>query len=363
MAPSVGHDPIRAYLSAQAAEGRTPGAVWRVERRDGPVSHGAVGLASLEPRRSPASEALAYDLASLTKALATGPLLALLEQEGRIDLEAPVFEILPELKGAACGEASLLEMAAHTAGLPAWRPLYLHGSTPASFLGRVAAEVRAAPRGATLYSDLGYIVAGLAIERATGLALRELFREAIVRPLGLRRTGFAAPCAAFDNAAPTERGNAYEKKLSAPQGRSHSWRTGILQGRVHDGNADALGGAAGHAGLFGTAEEVARLARELLWPEKLPLRARARRRLFSVVRGSRGRTVGMVVASCSVATRGLLPDEAPGHTGFTGTSCWLDPIGERLFVLLTNRVHPVVPDGDFQPVRRGFHRLAVAMTR
>ncbi len=176
------------------------------------------------------------------------------------------------------------------------------------------------------------------------------------------RTGFAVEPGAFGDAAPTERGNAYERGLAGPAGRAHGWRTGILRGQVHDANAHALGGAAGHAGLFGTAGEVARLGRELLRPERIPLGDRARGRLFDVVPKSLGRTVGMVAASGSMATRGLLPERAVGHTGFTGTSCWLDPDAGRLFVLLTNRVHPVVSDRDFQPVRRGFHRLAAALT-
>ena len=137
----------------------------------------------------------------------------------------------------------------------------------------------------------------------------------------------------------------------------HRFRDRLLRGEVHDANAHGLGGVAGNAGLFGTAAEVARIAEEILSPGRLELGEGARRRLLRPVAG--GRTVGMGLAAASGATRGILPGEAPGHTGFTGTSFWLLPRSRGVLVLLTNRVHPHVPAWSFQPVRRGFHRVAV----
>jgi CubicO group peptidase (beta-lactamase class C family) len=207
------------------------------------------------------------------------------------------------------------------------------------------------------YSDLGYILLGATLERAGGRSLPRLFAETVARPLGLTHTRYAGSSPPLDGAAATERGNAYERGLAGERGRNFAWRTHVLRGEVHDANAARLGGAAGHAGLFGTAEEVARLAREILEPRSLRLGEPARRRLLDPSAG--GRTVGFVTAATSSAARGILPPVAPGHTGFTGTSLWLDPDRGRLFVLLTNRVHPEVGPRDFQLVRRAFHRTAL----
>jgi len=332
-----------------------PGAVWWVEGPDGVPRHGACGHASLEPRREPARLDTVYDLASLTKMLATAPLLVALEQQGRLELEAPLGRYLKQFERSPWAGVSLISLATHTSGLPAWRPLYLEGSTIDDYLRQIAGMRVAAEPGQALYSDLGFIALGAVIAAAADTDLPTLFRERIAAPLGRSTLGFATGAGRRD-AAPTERGNAFERELAGSAGAGHAWRETLLRGEVHDANAHGLGGAAGHAGLFGTAEDLATVARELLRPGGLGLDDRARDRLLRVQSG--GRTVGMVSARCSRAARGVLPDEAPGHVGFTGTSLWLDPASGGFYALLTHRVHPQVGTRDFQLLRRGFHRLA-----
>jgi CubicO group peptidase (beta-lactamase class C family) len=134
----------------------------------------------------------------------------------------------------------------------------------------------------------------------------------------------------------------------------------VIRGTVHDANAFALGGVAGHAGLFGTVADVAVLAREILTPERLALTAPGRARLLGMGNAAGGdRTVGWARARAARAARGILPDFAPGHTGFTGTSLWLDPTAHAFYLLLTNRVHPQVAATGFDTVRRAFHRAAL----
>jgi CubicO group peptidase (beta-lactamase class C family) len=316
-----------------------------------------VGQAALEPAREPATEETAYDLASLTKSLATALLAVLMEQEGSLDLSAPVSALVPGMAGSPFAEASLLELGTHTARLPAWMPLYLGGGGREECIRRIARSEPAAEAGTALYSDLGYILLGFAVENAAEESLDRLFERRIAGPLGLAATGYAAGTDRFRNAAPTERGNLHERGMAGAAGEGHSWRTEIIRGRVHDGNAHALGGVAGHAGLFSTAAEVAAICREILMHGRLGLSHEARRRLLAP--GSAGRTFGLTAAAESTAAGGVLPDDAVGHTGFTGTSLWLDPSGAGFYILLTNRVHPRVdPDLDFQTVRRQFHRLA-----
>ena len=351
-------DRVGRFVTDQVARERTPGASWWVGREGRVVAQGAAGCTSLEVGSPAIGETTPFDLASLTKPLVTATLLVLLEQEGTLDLEAPLATVLGELRGSSLGARSLLSLANHTAGLPAWAPLCVRGGGLPGFLDRIAGLPAEGPPGRTLYSDLGYIVLGAVVERATGEGLAPLFAERIARPLGLARTGFAVAGRLYRDAAATEVGNTYERALAGEAGRTFPWRERIPPGEVHDANAHALGGVAGHAGLFGTAAEVGRLASALLAGGALPLDDRARARILCVAPPSDGRTVGLVVASRSGAARGILPDRAPGHTGFTGTSLWLDPDTRSCFVLLTNRVHPRVSPVDFQPLRRAFHRLA-----
>ena len=337
-----------------------PGAVGAVSGPAGTVCEWVLGHAALEPERIETRIDTLYDLASLTKPLCTGLALAILEQQGRCSLDAPLVQWLPEFEDSAYANASLLRLASHTAGLPPWRPLYLRGSNARAFLAAIAAEPAGAP-GRTAYSDLGYVCLGLAIERIAGRPLDVWFEESVAGVLGLERLGFSTrvDCAA---AAPTERGNVHERSMAGQAGSGHAWRRSMIQGEVHDGNAHALGGVAGHSGLFGTLRDVVTLASELIRPRTLELGARARARLLTEALPGSGRTVGFALADASDAARGVFAADAPGHVGFSGPSVWLEPDRRYTYVLLTNRVHPVVDGLDFQPVRLGFHRAARALT-
>ncbi len=343
-------DRIHRLLEDCVVDGWMPGATWCIRQGDRRVTAGAVG-ASVDL-------ATPFDLASLTKPLATAPLLVLAEQEGRLDLDAPVETFLPELAGSRYAEQSLVALATHRAGLPAWSPLCASASDLSGYVERIACMPAAVPPGRTLYSDLGYILLGAILERAAGIPLDRLFRQRIAEPIGLSRTGYAGRSDGFRDAAPTETGNRYERAMAGSAGTDYRWRRQSIRGEVHDANAWGLGGIAGHAGLFGTVDEVARLGGELLEGQTLPIGSRARRRLLEVASPGAGRTVGFVTAGSSRAACGILPESAPGHTGFTGTSIWLDPDRRRVFVLLTNRIHPRVANRDFQRVRRAFHRVA-----
>lgn len=335
-------------LEAAVRGGAMPGAAWWIGGPEGAAEAGAVGTAHADTP---------YDLASLTKPLATALLAVLLEQDGRFQLEQPVGGLLPELEGTPVGGRTLLDLGSHRAGLPAWRPL---SATAGSRQGMTAAigALPLSPAGREVYSDLGYLLLGFALERAGSAPLDRLFRERVASACAPLRLGFPGPADRFRDAAATERGNAFERRMAGEEGEGHTWRTEIPPGEVHDANAHALGGIAGHAGLFGTAAAVGALAGEILRPRRLDLGEAARARLLRPVAEGADRTFGFVLARGSNAARGVLPEEAPGHTGFTGTSLWLLPEREAALVLLANRVHPVVQEGDFQHVRADFHARA-----
>lgn len=303
-------------------EGPIPGAAAAI----GTVDQAEVrcfGVTELEGQ--PVNSRTRYDLASLTKVLSTVPLLLRMVAAGQLDPKAPLRETLPSAVPVASdlGEVSVLELATHTAGLPWWQPLYSLELEPAALLQKVMQTSLTESRGRIVYSDLSYIVLGYLLECLTGSGLRELARR-LHEPLGL---GLAfGPV--VGEVAPTE---------DCP------WRKRLLRGEVHDENAWALGGVAGHAGLFGSVEDVARFAQALLAGRLLPDSAVAcmaqeharepgtlERRGFGWLLPSPGWSGG----------DSIHPDRAIGHTGFTGTGLWIDLARGRFSVLLTNRVHP-----------------------
>jgi len=361
-------DPVALYLEERTREGVWPGAAWVVEQGGRTLSAGVVGSRALIPERAPAAMDALYDLASLTKPLATGALLALLEEEGTLDPRAPASELLPGLACDREGAPTLLDLSLHRAGLPAWRPLYLFAKTPEGVLNAVMQLPCEAPCGArVLYSDPSYILLGEALRRASGRGLDALFAERIARPAAVPSIAFGPVPGPKDRVAPTENGNRFEREKAAefvPPGATvdpSRFRGALIHGEVHDGNAHALGGVAGHAGLFGDAVSVARLAREFVGSGTGLFGAGALARFRENLTPAReeGRTLGWKLAvSGAREAEGVLSPRAFGHTGFTGTSVWIEPDTARIHVLLTNRVHPEVRPIDMNGLRRGFHAAA-----
>jgi CubicO group peptidase (beta-lactamase class C family) len=298
-----------------------------------------------------ASPETIYDLASLTKVLATAPLAELAGGAG-LDWSRPAGSYLPEFKKTALCDILVEHLATHVSGLPAWRPLYASRFDPAARVKALAeVEPEAKPGEKVIYSDLGILVLGEILTLVLGEPLDRAFAREVAAPRGA--SARFGPLESSEGVAPTEQGNAFERNLCESMGiRFAGFRTELLRGEVHDANAHWLGGVAAHAGLFGTAEDVWRLCRPWLSSGSPFLRDRTAG--FPESRGffwQRKRGAGSAVEEFS--------EESFGHTGFTGTSVWLDPEKERISVLLTNRVHPRVPAEDFNPVRRRFHETVL----
>ena len=355
-------DPIAAWAKGEIERGAMPAAAWWVGDADGPVSFGFAGHAAVEPSPDPLREGTPFDLASLTKPLVTAVLATILEREARLSLESPLAAVFPELAASPFADATLADAAAHRAGFPPWISLGEAGSTRERTVARIRACERQGKPGDTLYSDLGYILLGFAVEDAAGARLDALFDRRIGMPLGLDRSGFPGRGGAFADAAATERGGYYERELAKKAHLPHSFRSAIRRGEVHDGNCWAMGGVAGHAGLFAPVAAVAACAAALLRPRRLGLPDGALEPLFRPVLDRPGaRTIGLLKAADAESVSGLLPDAAVGHSGFTGTSIWIDAGRPRIYVLLSNRVHPTVPAEPFTATRRSFHALAAAL--
>ena len=344
-----------------------PSAVYVVAERGRQVFADALGDASREPEFHPATLETIYDLASLTKPLVTGLMCAKLIEHGDLSAEAPLAKYVAEFDRSDKSAITIRQLLTHTSGLPAWRPLYLLAKTKDDALSAIAGlPLEHAPGERVIYSDLGFILLGFLLQRLSGLSLIELAQREIFSPLKLQHTFFNPSAAMRTGVAACESGNAYERdmcEIDFPSNRYAPWREGIIWGEVHDGNAHFLGGAAGHAGLFANATETLRLANqfiapqsELLFPETCVL---FRQNMTKNLNEARSFAWQLAASKDSTAGSSLPPD-AFGHTGFTGTSCWVDAGRQRVLILLTNRTHlRKLPFANINAVRREFHSLAV----
>jgi CubicO group peptidase (beta-lactamase class C family) len=355
-------------LAERIGAGDFPSAVYVVAEAGRVRFADALGDAVREPETRPATLNTVYDLASLTKPLVTGLLLARLVERGAVDSDAPVAEYLNGFGVEDKRAVTVRHLLTHTSGLPAWRPLYLStGGDRERVLETIAAQPLEQPPGArVVYSDLGFITLGLLAQRVTNTQLTDLARREIFGPLELKRTFFNPEKAIQTEVAACESGgNAYERGMCETQAGADRarWRERTIWGEVHDGNAYFLGGAAGHAGLFSDARETLRLASQFLAGTTSLLKPETCR-LFrqNMTEGlNEARSFAWQLAATPESTAGTrLPPEAFGHLGFTGTSCWVDPTTERVLILLTNRTHArPLPFANINGVRRRFHALAV----
>ncbi len=355
---------VAAYLDERIAAGDFPGAVFVLRERG--VETGAVarGHSVVVPERIAATTDTLFDLASLTKPLSTTLLLVMEIERGSIRLDDPVASYLPEFSSVDKRAITVRKLATHSSGLPKWTPLYIEPGSPDRVLSAIAdLELAYSPGTRVVYSDPNYVVLGALVERVAGRPLDTLFSERVAAPLGLRDTGFRPDPSLRPRIAASETGNVFERDLAGPIGRDYAgWRRDVIWGDVHDGNAFFLGGVAGHAGLFGPAGEAARVAEQFLPGSALIHDARS----FSLFTTNatpgldEHRSVGWMLASTPDCSAGrALSAGSFGHTGFTGTSVWVDPHARRVFMLATNRTHPVWKSLPMNAIRRRVHELAI----
>jgi CubicO group peptidase (beta-lactamase class C family) len=326
----------------------------------------ALGDAAREPEKRLATLDTIYDLASLTKPLVTGLLCARLVERGALNIDERVAEYLPEFNREGKREITIKHLLAHTSGFPAWRPIYLLAKDKADALTAIAEQpLEHATGERVVYSDLGFIVLGFLLQRVSDRSLLELAQYEIFAPLKLEHTFFNPSAVMRTGVAACETGNAYERDMCERDfaGQTYAgWRSGIIWGEVHDGNAHFLGGAAGHAGLFSNASDTLRIANQFIGDLSQLLNAetcKLFRQNFTVGLNAARSFAWQLAATKDSTAGGSLSPDSFGHTGFTGTSCWIDAERQRVFILLTNRTHArQLPFANINGVRREFHTLA-----
>lgn len=364
-------DVEHAFLEA-VEHGVIPGATAIVRKGEEIVFEGAFGYRSIVPERSPMAIDTVFDLSSLTKPLATTIATMLLAQDGKIRLDDRVTRFFHNFSVHGKSHITFRHLLAHCSGLAAWRPFYQqiadvekHGKV--NFMASHEAKefvyeeihrekLEAPPGTRTIYSDLNFMLLGETVERISGMALNRFCREKIYRPLGLRSTDF------IDISLVRSRRLKPVEELFAPTSFCPS-RKRLLLGEVDDENAFAMGGVAGHAGLFGCVREVDRIVRELvachsgrsgLLPQKIVSEFWTR---DATVDGSTW-ALGWDTPSPEYSSSGHhFSPCAVGHLGFTGTSIWIEPAREIAVTLLTNRVHPKRDNQAIREFRPKIHDL------
>jgi CubicO group peptidase (beta-lactamase class C family) len=311
---------------------RMPGAVYHLERGGAQVEK-AYGRQSYLPDAPADSRATVFDIASLTKVVATAPAVLMLAEQGRVNLDAPLIDYFPECAGGGRDTITIRHLLTHTSGLPSGLPALpdWRGGETAHALACTRVPTHT-PGTFFRYSDVNFILLGQLVERVSGQSLAQFAHARIFAPLGMRDTGFL----------PLTR---HKVAVIAPTAQLEN---GLLQGVVHDPSARRMGGVAGSAGVFSTAADLARYARMLLAGGTLDgvrVLSPASVALLTTDQSPPGvaahRAMGMDIDSAYAKPRGsVFPVGSYGHTGFTGCILWIDPHSRTFYVFLSNRVFP-----------------------
>jgi serine-type D-Ala-D-Ala carboxypeptidase len=293
-----------------------------------------------------------WDLASVTKVVATTAMGMALYERGQVKLEQPLAEVVPEFtRGMADerrGRVTLQMLLAHSSGLPAYHRIYEKARTPEEVMAACCASpLESEPGSRAEYSDIGFILLGAALERIAGEKLDAFCRREIFAPIGMTETQFNPPLSLRERTSPTE--------------DDRRFRHRVVQGEVNDENAYVLGGVAGHAGMFSTAVDMARFGCVMLNGGG-PILRRETVALFTTRQGmpsGTSRALGWDTPSQPSQSGTYFSARSFGHLGFTGTSLWCDPQRELCIVLLTNRTWPDRSSQMIKQVRPAFHDAVV----
>jgi beta-N-acetylhexosaminidase len=296
-----------------------------------------------------------YDAASLTKAVATTTLVAMQVEAGRLALDLPVSRYIPEWNSGPNPErrktVTIRNLLTHTSGLPAHKDFFLKVHSKHEMVEAICNEpLENAPGTKTVYSDLGFILLGEILERTTGKTADQLALERIFSPLGMADTSFNPSKSLLNRIAPTENDTTFRKRL--------------LQGEVDDENSFAMGGVAGHAGMFSTAPDLAAFCQMLLnggifAQNRLLTRATIAQFTAAQSQGDKSFTLGWMAPTPNTSSGQYFSPRSYGHLGFTGTSIWIDPDRQLFVILLTNRVNPTRVNDKITAVRPAVHDAVI----
>jgi CubicO group peptidase (beta-lactamase class C family) len=342
---------IDSVVEEAIARGDAPGAVVLVGHQGSVVYRKAFGRRSVVPVEEPMTAETIFDAASLTKVVATATSIMILSEEGRVSFSDPAVLYIPEFGQNQKDRITLLQLLTHYSGLRADLDLNVPWQGYQTGMTLAAAEkLVAVPGEKFIYSDINYLVLADIVRRVTGSSLAEFAAERIFRPLGMTDTGFVPDSDLYCRIAPSELRDGH-----------------MIRGAVHDPTAFRVGGIAGHAGMFTTVDDLAIYAQMLLnrgiydgQRVLSPLGVITMTTPQSPLGMAVGRGIGFDIRSPFSSSRGdLFPSGSFGHTGFTGTSLWIDPFTETFVIVFTNRLHPD-GKGNAGPLRKRIASIVAA---
>jgi serine-type D-Ala-D-Ala carboxypeptidase len=342
--------PVTRFLDSVVASGAAPGAVLALSINGERFVYGTGQLGADEPAR-PNGRTI-YDLASLTKVVGLTAAIMLAVDERKLELDAPVQRYVPGFVGPEKERVTVRMLLTHVSGLPAWRPLFREVTSRAeAFALADSTPLDSAPGVTEVYSDLGAIILTQVVETVYHQRLDSLLENRVFGPLAMTSTGYLPDSTERDRIAPTE---------------LDPWRGRVLRGEVHDENAAIMSGVSGHAGLFSSADDLLTFAEWMLGqadrradgqaehpsarPALRPSTFTEFTRRQNLVPGST-RALGWDTPSPGGSAGSRLSRQSFGHTGFTGTSLWIDPEHHLAIILLSNRVNPTRDNPRWAPVR------------
>jgi beta-N-acetylhexosaminidase len=346
----------RAYdvLDRAVADHAFPGGVLAVGYKNELIVH-EFGRQTYDAKSPAVNVDTIYDAASLTKPVVTTTLIAMQVEAGRIGLDLPVARFLPEWNDGPNPDwrktVTVRNLLTHSSGLPAHKDYFLTLHSKREFVAAICREpLEYAPGTKTVYSDLGFILLGEILERSTGKTVEQLAHEQILAPLDMVDTMFNPPKSLLSRIAPTENDTAFRKRL--------------VQGEVHDENAFAMGGVAGHAGMFATTSDLAVFCQMLLnggiyAHHRLLTRATILQFTTPQAIAGNARTLGWMTPTPNSSSGRYFSAHTFGHLGFTGTSIWIDPDRHLFVILLTNRVYPTRENDKIAGVRPAVHDAVI----
>lgn len=350
-APAALADRVGFVMNRALTDSAFPGAIAVVGNHRGILLERSVGHLDAADSTAPTLHTL-WDLASLTKVVALTSVMMQLVELRRVKLDAPVRRYIPEFTGRWKNRVTVRHLLTHTSGLPSWRPLYKEASSPADALAlAIATPLDTSPGAQMVYSDLGAIILGEIVHRVTKTPLDGYATNHIFAPLSMNETFYRPDTSLRARIAPTE---------------LDPWRQRHLRGEVHDENAYALGGVSGHAGLFSSAADLARLAQAYLNGGTLDghrIWSKHTIELFTRIQTPKlsHRALGWETADGANSGGRFMSPHAFGHTGFTGTSIWIDPANDVFVILLSNRVNPTRENRRISSVRTALADSVMAL--
>lgn len=330
---------IRTALRKAVRESKSPGAVLYIGDLDTTYVHSAIGYRQLVPSRKSAHKDTLYDLASLTKVVATAPAVMMLRDRGALRLDQPITDFIPI---SAFRDITILNLLTHTSGLVAVERYFETMTSLDEMLQRYAREgILDDPDVVHRYSDVGFMLLGRLVEIVAQDSLDAFCRKHVFEPSEMDTTFFNPPPKRHGNCAATE---------------NDPWRGRVVLGQVHDENAYAVGGVSGQAGLFSTAEDLARFSRAFMRGEIVKESTVAEMTRMNTVPLYPWQGLAWQVDPWSSKKTGFLPSRSAfGHTGWTGTSMWMDPALGLFAILLSNTCHPSRRGRDNETLRRIVH--------